>query len=180
MISLETAKQNNNIKEIKSLYLLSFPKVERKPFWLMMKKSKVGEMEILAIKDGEDFLGLMITIPRENAVLLDYFAVIPEKRGGGIGAEALKLLENYYPGKTIVIEIETPNESAPNNNERIRRNAFYQRYGFVEMGIDISLFGVDMKLLTIGGEIDYGEYILFYSEIFGKNIRKNIKLLKIG
>lgn len=180
MISLEKAKLNDDIKKIKALYLLAFPKEERKPFWLMMKKSRSGEMDILAIKEGESFLGLMITIPREKYVLIDYFAVLPEKRCGGIGAEALKLLGDYYFGKTLVIEIETPNESAPNNTERIRRNGFYHRCGFMEVGVDISLFGVEMKLLTHGDTIDYDEYILFYSEIFGKGITKNIKMLKMG
>ena len=180
MISLEKAKLNDDIKAIKSLYLLAFPKEERKPFWLMMKKTKLGEMEILAIKDGAELLGLMITIPRDKYVLIDYFAVLPEKRCGGVGTEALKLLGEYYGEKTLVIEIETPNETAPNNDERIRRNGFYHRCGFKEVGVDILLFGVEMKLLTRGDSIDYDEYILFYSEIFGKGITKNIKMLKMG
>lgn len=177
---IEKASEKNDIKSIKALYLEAFPSEERKPFWLMIKKAKSGEMDILAIKEGESFLGLMITIPRENYVLLDYFAVLPEKRCGGIGSEALKLIAEYYEGNTIVIEIETPNESAPNNTERIRRNAFYHRCGFMEVGVDISLFGVEMKLLTLGETIDFDEYILFYSETFGKGITKNIKMLKMG
>lgn len=177
---IEKASEKNDIKSIKALYLEAFPREERKPFWLMMKKAKTGEMEILAIKDGAEFLGLMITIPRENAVLLDYFAVESEKRCGGIGKRALTLLYEHYFKKTLVIEIETPNESAPNNTERIRRNAFYHRCGFMEVGVDISLFGVEMKLLTLGGSIGFDEYILFYSEVFGKRIINNIKMLKMG
>lgn len=180
MITLESSLLENDLKLIKKLYLEAFPKEERKPFWLMMKKSRVGEMEILAIKDGEEILGLMITIPRFEAVLLDYFAVLPEKRGNGIGKRALELLREYCGGRTIVIEIETPNESAPNNIERKSRFGFYQRCGFSEVGVDISLFGVEMILLTDGQKIDFDEYILFYSEIFGKGITKNIKMLKMG
>jgi len=180
MMTLEIARTNKDIHAMKKLYLESFPREERKPFWLMRKKVKTKEMEMLSIKDGDEFLGLMITIPRSDAVLLDYFAVVPEKRGGGIGERALKLFGEYYEGKTLVIEIETPKEDAPNNDERKRRERFYHRCGFSEVGVDILLFGVEMKLLTLGRPMDYDEYILFYSELFGKGIINNIKMLKTG
>ncbi len=49
----------NQIKHIKRLYKFSFPRGERKPFWLIRKKQREGLAEILAICD-DGFLGLAI------------------------------------------------------------------------------------------------------------------------
>ena len=123
-------KADANLNNLKELYIRAFPESERKPFDLMEKNADNGSMEILSLeKEDEEFLGLVITILYEDKVLIDYFAVDESKRNGGIGGKALKLISDRYKDRKIFLEIETPDENAENNAQRLSRKAFYLRNG---------------------------------------------------
>ena len=112
---------------LERLYLKTFPESERKPFSLMLQKSREGIMELLAIEEETGaFLGLAITILYKDLVLLDYFAVSPTMQGQNIGSRALRLLQERYTGKRFILEIEDPREHAPNQEEyhEIYRESF--------------------------------------------------------
>ncbi|MBO5051477.1 MAG: GNAT family N-acetyltransferase, partial [Clostridia bacterium] len=71
---------------VRQLYESAFPPEEKKPFSLILKKSDEGSMEILSIEEDDgSFLGLAIFILYKELALLDYFAISPERRGGGVG-----------------------------------------------------------------------------------------------
>lgn len=133
---------------ILDLYQSAFPENERKPFSVIERKAAMGSMEILLIKDGKKRLGFAITALGENLVLLDYFAVAEKYQGQGVGSEALQLIRDLYSESQFYLEIETPDETAPNHIQRVRRKEFYLRNGMRETGIRIRLFGVDMELLA--------------------------------
>lgn len=122
-------------------------------------------MEVLSLTDNDDFVGLAITIMHEELVLLDYFAIDSMKRGSGYGGAALALLLERYQGKKFLLEIERPEESAINNEERVRRKKFYLNNGFSETGIDIKLFGVTMELLSYNCSLTFEEYQGLYKHI---------------
>ena len=54
------ATDENRLKLIEDLYMRAFPKAERKPFQLMVKKQAEGTMELLSIEEENKFLGLAI------------------------------------------------------------------------------------------------------------------------
>lgn len=162
---------------IERLYTEAFPAAERKPFPLMVEKSKEGIMELLAIEDkAGTFFGLAITILHKDTVLLDYFAVSPHMRGQNIGSGALRLLRERYEGKRFILEIEDPEEDAPNREERIRRKSFYLKNGMAVMPYLVELFGIKMQVLTNGANISFEEYHEIYQESFSEKISSNIKL----
>ncbi len=71
---------------------------------------------------------LLIACPlAEGPVLLDYFAVRPDFRESGVGAELLSELA-LREGRDILIEAETP-ETAPDTPLARRRLGFYHRCG---------------------------------------------------
>lgn len=161
---------------LERLYLEAFPKCERKPFSLMVQKSREGIMELLAMEEEDGtFLGLAITILYKDMVLLDYFAVSPIMRGQNIGSCALRLLQERYAGKRFVLEIENTEENAPNLEERIRRKAFYFRNNMTLMPYYVELFGIKMQVLTNGTEVSFEEYHEIYRESFSKEISSNVK-----
>lgn len=161
---------------LERLYLKTFPESERKPFSLMLQKSREGIMELLAIEEETGaFLGLAITILYKDLVLLDYFAVSPTMQGQNIGSRALRLLQERYTGKRFFLEIEDPREHAPNQEERIRRKAFYLRNNMTVMPYYVKLFGVPMQIMTNGTEISYEEYHEIYRESFSREISSKIK-----
>ena len=54
------------------------------------------------IKEDTEFLGFFVCAVYEEIVLIDYFAVMPSKRGRGVGSQALKLLAEIYPEQYIL------------------------------------------------------------------------------
>lgn len=177
MIQVSPAAREE-LAQIKQLYLLSFPKEERKPFWLIRGKTKQGTMEILSVKQENDFSGLAITVLHKDLLLLDYFAIAPQVRGKGIGSQVLEALQQRYHDKRLFLEIEQPVEDAPNLEQRIKRKQFYLRNGFTESGLKVDLFGVKMEILCCQCEITEEEYLSLYRSFLGHAaVKKNIRML---
>lgn len=165
---------------VRALYEEAFPEIERKPFSLMEELSGQGQMEILAVVENEEFLGLAINMMAGDTALLDYFAVSPDSRGGGIGSRSLQLLLERFRDKKYIFEIEMQDDSADNAEERKRRKAFYLRNGLKETGVFANVYGTDFELLTPDGELSYNEYTdILYAILGEEGVRLlNPRLLK--
>ncbi len=163
---------------IKNLYLIAFPRSERKPFKLILEKCNSGLMEINIIQnDFDDFLGFAIMIINNDMVLLDYFAIAPEHRGQNIGSSALKMLFEKYKDKRFILEIENTDIECDNTEERVRRKAFYLKNEMTVMPFKVNLFGVEMEVLTQNCEVSYEEYCSIYKNTFSDEICRKIKLI---
>jgi ribosomal protein S18 acetylase RimI-like enzyme len=101
-------------------------------------------------------------------VLVDYLAVLPEARSRGIGGEVLRQIAEKYPDKRIFLEIESPEESAPNNAQRLKRKSFYLRNGLSETNIHIRIYGNHMELLALSGGVSFEEYRELLKETVGR------------
>ena len=166
------------LANFKNLYAAAFPKEERKPFKMITKMHSEGRVDMMKIEgDGGEFLGLAFTVLGEKLVLLDYFAISEEQRCRGYGRAALELIKKRYPERPILIEIEDPDEKCPNREERLRRLKFYRE---CEMEINpyrITLFGVNMILLSYGGAVSFEDYKALYITIIPKkSADKNVLL----
>lgn len=186
-LRLTEAVTEQQMKNIRELYDNAFPKEERKPFSLILQKKDEGVTEILAIEDeNKAFCGLMITILYKDIVLLDYFAIAGEKRGKGLGSEILRLMQKRCEGKRLLLEIEDttkwiPAEEAdaekyihyaaaeqltPEDQQKLRRKAFYLRNGMHPMEYRVELFGVDMEILTYPKAVAYKEYHEIFEKVY--------------
>ena len=145
-------------EEVYALYVEAFPEVERKPLELIETLSALGKMEMLAITENEEFLGLAINMMTGKTALLDYFAIAPGRRGGGIGSRSLKLLLERFHNQKYIFEIEKQDEQAKNAAERKRRKEFYLRNGLKETGVFVNVYKTDFELLTPDGELNFEEY----------------------
>lgn len=177
-LNLEIARKQQ-MPQIKKLYKSAFPRNERKPFFIISRKHKQGNMEILSLNDGS-FAGLCITMFYQDLVLLDYFAIDETIRGKGYGREALIQLRKRYKGRRFFLEIEKPEDGAENNEERIRRKKFYLENGFLETQIVVNLFGVTMELLCYDCKVTFEEYYGLYQSVLGdfivkRNITKHME-----
>jgi len=151
------------------LYRSAFPRSERKPFPVMLLKSREGKMDLWCLEEEGRFLGLVITINSPSLVLVDYLAIAENFRNRGAGTAALHAIRESYRGRDIFLEIESVYEEASNRAERLRRKAFYLRNGLVPMQVSVWLFGVKMELLGFDGcRIDYDTYRAFYRENLGQ------------
>lgn len=161
-------------REIKKLYNEAFPANEKKPFWMIRWKHMSGVADVWVLERGGEFSGLAITMNGADLVLLDYFAVRSDRRGGGIGGEALKALQEMYSVRRFFLEIESVEEGAATQAERERRKRFYLANGMQELGVYVTLFGVDMELLGYNCEVNFEEYRGLYFDTYGNWAAKNV------
>ena len=172
------ATDEKRLKIIEDLYLRAFPKAERKPFSLMVKKQLEGTMEILSIEEENAFLGLAIFAHDKDIALLDYFAISDEMRGQGIGSRAIKALQKIYAGKRFVLEIETTKKPCNDLEMREHRKAFYLRNGLHTMDFDVMLFGVEMEMLSNADYLNFDEYLDVYKNACGLKYADKIHLIR--
>lgn len=178
-ITLREADKNM-LAPLRKLYRKSFPCSEKKPFSMIIRKRNEGKAEILAAVNGAgEFCGLMITAIDGEYVLLDYFAVEPDKRGGGIGSALLEMLRERYEGKKIFLEIERVESKQGNLEQKQRRKRFYKRCGLSETGLYTDLAGVEMEILSFGCEMSFVHYYEFYEHYLGRLAKKIVKPLNM-
>ena len=112
------------LAQIEKLYYEAFPVEEQKPFSVILEKNREGSMEILAAENNhKDFTGLAITARHRDLVMLDYFAISPCHRQGGVGSKVFRMLKERYAGQRFFLEIESTLVKAENAEQRKRRKA---------------------------------------------------------
>lgn len=80
------------IKKVKELYEGSFPKNERIPINLLLRKAKKDFIEFLVIYDNDVFVGFTYLITREDLTYVLYIAIDNKIRSKGYGSlRSLKL-----------------------------------------------------------------------------------------
>lgn len=161
--------------EIYCLYQKAFPKSEKKPFLIILRKFREGKTDIWRFTRAGSFAGMVITINGDQHILIDYLAVAESRRGTGIGSEILRRMQAHYAGKGVFLEIESVYEECGNKAERLRRKHFYERAGMQSMGVFVWLFGVKMELMSFGAKLTYEEYHAFYRENYGQWAAEHIQ-----
>ena len=113
--------------QLYDLYDKAFPEQEKKPLQVMENLVADGKMEMLAMVDEDEFVGLAINLidAEQDRALLDYYAIAPEKRNYGYGSKGLEALLKKFKNHKYIFEIETQDEKAENAEERKKRKAFF-------------------------------------------------------
>ena len=114
-----------NKDKIKNLYLNSFPKEERFPFWILEECCQEKNSTLYAIFDNKNFIGMSYIVNCDDAYYLMYLAVVENLRNKKYGSKILNELKDKY--KTIFLSIEQPL-----NEITRRRKKFYLRNGFYD------------------------------------------------
>ena len=153
--------------QLYNLYDKAFPEQEKKPLQIMENLVADNRMEMLAMVDEDEFVGLAINLidAEQNRALLDYYAIVPEKRNGGYGSKGLEVLLDRFKNQKYIFEIETQDEKAENAEERKRRKAFYLRNALKETGLFVNAYNTDFEILTPDGELTFWEYVDFLREV---------------
>lgn len=173
-MKLREIKSRRDWYDIKKLYKEAFPASEKRPFRMIRRKYRTGEADVLAIEKDGEFAGLAITMNGKDMVLLDYFAICSDRRNEGIGAITLKALQDRYSDRRFFLEIENADNPGEGQEERVRRKRFYLANGMKELGVQVSLFGVDMELLGYECRVDFEEYRELYQSVYGKRAAKRV------
>jgi GNAT superfamily N-acetyltransferase len=153
-------------KEIKKLYREAFPADERAPLFLLFKRTDNGRDKFSAIlDDNNNFTGLIYTISTDRLKYVFFFAITNENRGKGYGTEVLKKLREENSEKTVILMIEDPElENAPNTIERVKRLEFYEKNGFLRLGIKINEAGVAYELLGTQNNVKQSDFLMLMKD----------------
>jgi len=149
--------EENEISHIyKTCMTQDFPFDELKPLSHIIRSAEKGYGFTLGIYAGADLTGYAVFVfsGEKQCALLDYFAIMKEKRGKGAGHEAFRLLEEYFREnlpqvKGIYIEAERIDKAKDEKERttRSRRIAFYRSCGCELTNIQSNLFGVEYSIL---------------------------------
>lgn len=130
-----------------------FPEDELKPFAAIRQMMRAGIYEPLAFTDEAGALlgyAWQTVLPGCDNALIDYFAVVPQRRGGGTGTAILRELAAHYAPRlgALIIECEHPAE-APDAAVARRRIGFYLRAGARATAMESRVFGVKYQIYAL-------------------------------
>ena len=77
-----------------------------------------------------------------------YLAVDDNMRSKGYGSRILAYVKKKYPDRPVILEVEEPDDSAENAEQRRRRIAFYKRNGFHETNQYIKIRSVRYEIMS--------------------------------
>ena len=148
----------------KVLYYRSFPKNERRPF-PELAENRLGNTEVVCFYDNNTFVGMACLLNGSAISHIIYIAIDESLRGHGYGSKALELLHKSNSEKRIMVDIEVPDISAENNEQRIMRKKFYLRAGYEETPVKYEWRGEKYEILSYRGQISQAEYDLFWEDL---------------
>ena len=173
-ILLSPPKSRLHWLQLYILYRQSFPRAERKPFRIILKKYRSGSTDIWCILENGRFLGFAATMNSPQMVMLDYLAISPTHRSRGVGSAALKDLMERYADRAFLLEIESPYEPGPDQLLRQKRKQFYINCGMEPLHIMAEVFGVKMELLGKNCSITFDGYRNFYRDFYRPQAAEHI------
>ncbi|MBE9579478.1 MULTISPECIES: GNAT family N-acetyltransferase [Moraxella] len=160
--------------DFKRLYHAVFPDKARFPIPLLVLMSVRSDVDFWAVLDKGEFVGFVYLINDKKATFVLYLAVDERQHSKGYGSQILALIERKKAGKTIVLDIETAdNTEADNHAQRVKRQAFYVKNGFERMDFRLQDNDDYLDVLCKNGRIDEKAYhALVTKPVFGLvNIR---------
>ena len=138
-----------------------FPDGELKPFAAMQRLLQAGLYEPLLFADDAGTpmaYALLVAEPGNPCLLIDYFAVRRDLRGGGVGTRVLQALRERARrrAKVLLVECEHP-DRAPDPDTARRRIGFYLRAGVHGTAIESQVYGVRYLVLALPCRRTYSE-----------------------
>lgn len=144
--------------KVESLAKEAFPPKEYLSPGELIQMAERGEVDFWGLYDQNNLVGFMVVSLFEDMCYLFFLAIDPNIRSKGYGGQALRLLDELYPNKQQVVDFEMIDDTAPNNEQRITRKAFYMRNGYRETGKFISYRGVDYEILCRDTPFDFEKF----------------------
>lgn len=128
------AGKSPDFAQIKRVYTTVFPRHERLPLALLKMRAAAGKAEFCSIYNRQNWVGFFYTVHDRRMAYVFFLAIDPHFHGQGYGNAALTAIKDRYADKLITLSTERPNETAANNEQRLRRHRFYAQNGFIKTG----------------------------------------------
>lgn len=134
---------SEEIRDIYNTYMTDdFPPDELKPLDRIEEAISVGKYYCLGAFENMQLVAYAFWVFNEKNYLLDYYAVVPDFRGKGVGTVFLKEAVKLIPADIILLEVEDPTDE-----EKKKRLDFYLNAGCVDPNVKAVAFGVDFMII---------------------------------
>ena len=168
-------KEPLDLDNLKALYFEAFPEDERAPFEILLDRASQDKGKfILFYNDVNTFVGMVYLVGGPYFNFIFYLAVVSSFRNQGYGGEILKILKDLYKDKALALNIEPVDKNAPNYAERVRREAFYLRNGFNDLGYQTKDGGLYFEMFSYNGYVKKEDYIQSLRNFFGDELYESI------
>lgn len=174
-MKLEFINAEKYKKQVRQLFISAFPREERPPMWMLIRRCRQGKAQFCAVLDGDRFVGLIYVIGNDRVKTLMFLAIAEDARDGGYGSEILRCVHQKYKNTKMFLNIEPLDKDAPNYDQRCRRKAFYNRNGMDLLDYQVREAGATYEMLTYGEYVTKQEYEEVMTEMYGSLLYKIIK-----
>lgn len=152
-------------QQINSLAKEAFPPEEYLAPDKLAEMSKADNFDFLALTDGDVFVGFMVVQTHKDLAYLFFLAIDPSCRAKDYGSRAIETLLALYPDKKQVVDFEMQDETAANNEQRMKRRQFYLQNGYRETGLFLSYGGVNYEVFCMSSDFEPREFKDLMKEI---------------
>lgn len=173
---VRVSNKNADFKSIKELYKRAFPRNERAPFLLLMKKSKLSAADFWALYDGEKWIGLVYVIKNKGLAYIFYLAIKQSERGKGYGRKTMEAIKRRYNDCRIFLALERLDKAAPNYEQRVSRHSFYEKCGLSDLPYQLKEASVVYDIMGIGGAVEPEEYRRMMENYMGRFLLRFIDM----
>ncbi len=149
------------LQAVNALYERSFPENERRPILEMMDHFGSAHEMLVFLQEG-CFAGFVSLLTHGDLTHILYLSIEESFRSQGLGAEALSLIRAHKPAARILADLEDADPNAPNNDQRLRRMAFYRRGGYCESDVRYRWRDENYVIYISGGTLTAEEFNAFW------------------
>lgn len=153
--TVEITKNFVDLDKIAALAIEAFPPEEYLSPSKLIEMAEEDCFDFYALYDGETFVGFIAIRTYKQLSYLFFLAIDSSLRSSGYGSKAIKTLLELYPGKQQIVDMEMVDETAKNNNQRVKRRSFYLCNGYLPTGHFLSYLGVDYEILCMEEHFDF-------------------------
>lgn len=139
-------ENKSDIKKIKKLYKLSFPKCERNPFFILKFLCKKNKIKFYSIYEEDLFIGFCSTVEDNEYRFILYLAIEQKLKGKGYGSKIINHFTSNY--LTCILIIEEVNKKYKNYIERKKRQNFYFKNNYIDTEYVIRYQKIDFNVLS--------------------------------
>ena len=158
-------------KQARRLYEEAFPKEERAPFRILIKRARQGKADFWCLTESGEWIGMAYILRGDALAYLFYLAIDKEKRGCGYGTMAIEALKKKYSSHRLFLALETLDKSAANYDQRVKRRDFYARCGLSPIPYRLKEASVIFDVMGIGGPVKPEEYKALADNWLGRPLR---------
>lgn len=150
---------NGDAKEVEQLYRTAFPKEEQVPWELLLRLTTNVPLDFTVYYDNGLLVGFTVVYRHDSYNWFWYFAVNESLRGKGYGQEILSEIVSKYGNRKLILDMESPEQSASNSRQRKRRLEFYTRNGFRDTHTHKTFDGIEYTIMMHGeGDFTAADY----------------------